>query len=250
MAKNNKKKKNNATTPKQAFTAEKYIRRCARKLPLGKCYIGRGWEERGICDVVVTRTHRNGDILFGAFLVDTFCLGVKDVAYRDEYPQDDFDEDILERIFSSTGYDECPYEDAHNLIYSAIEFAEEAGIEPDKTFTEVGQYILEEDNDDIPLKEFPMGRDGKYILIEGPTGRERKYRKTLQQRLGDRFEYIMSADGFFDDDEGEDVCGDNEGGTCGNKDIRPDDEDAYFKMLEISENISKTAPKHPGVQDK
>ena len=108
----------------------------------------------------------------------------------------------------------------------------------------MGQYILEEDSDDIPLKEFPMGHNGKYLLIESPTSRERKYRKTLQQRLGDRFEYIVSADGSFVAD------GTATGDKGDNEDIRPDDGDAYFKMLEISENISKTASKHPGKQDK
>lgn len=48
---------------------------------------------------------------------------------------------------------EIPYEVAHNLIYGSIEFAGEAGIEPVDEWG-ITQYILEEDDDNVPLIEY------------------------------------------------------------------------------------------------
>ena len=56
------------------------------------------------------------------------------------------------------------YDEAHNCIYGAIAFAEEAGIEPDKSF-KITQYMLDEDDDNIPLIEYKYGKDGKHTLL-------------------------------------------------------------------------------------
>lgn len=54
---------------------------------------------------------------------------------------------------------EIPYEVAHNLIYGSIEFAGEAGIEPVDEWG-ITQYILEEDDDNVPLIEYQWGLNG------------------------------------------------------------------------------------------
>lgn len=59
---------------------------------------------------------------------------------------------------------EIPYEVAHNLIYGSIEFAEEAGIEPVDAW-DITQYILEEDDDNVPLIEYQWGLNGMHYLL-------------------------------------------------------------------------------------
>lgn len=59
---------------------------------------------------------------------------------------------------------ETDYVTVHNLIYGAIEFAEEAGCSPDKSFN-ITRYILSPDTEDIPLVQFDFGKDGKHLLI-------------------------------------------------------------------------------------
>ena len=58
---------------------------------------------------------------------------------------------------------ECSYEEAHNLVWGSIAYAEEAGIAPDKSFR-LTQYILDEETDDVPLIEYEYGKDGKHFL--------------------------------------------------------------------------------------
>lgn len=40
------------------------------------------WEEAGETVAIVTRRHPKGTVTAGVYLIDTFCLGVKDSFYR------------------------------------------------------------------------------------------------------------------------------------------------------------------------
>jgi len=191
------KKKKKVSQPQVRISPERYMREHVRKLPIDKCYISEDWEKEGLAMVVITRKKKNGHLAVGSFLVDTYCLGVKDAGYWTDLDEDNFT-DLLNRYSRSVTLNESSYAEAHNLILGAIEFAEEAGIEPHKDFAIAG-LILEEDTDDIPLIEYDYGRDGKRFLIVGPTGRESRYIKQLEDRFGDDFSYIVDDD--YDDDD-------------------------------------------------
>lgn len=182
MAKKNKK------TP-QVPSMEKYIKNLARKLPIGKCYINKDWEKEGMADILITREKKNGELVVGVYLVDTYCLGVKDSFCCHDSNPDEINEIIKTKEIAHP-MEEISYVEVHNLIYGAIEFAEEAGIDPDKSF-KLSQYVLDEDDDSIELIEYDYGKDGKHFLIVGPDGKEKKYLDTLKKNLGDNFHYIM-----------------------------------------------------------
>lgn len=76
--------------------------------------------------------------------------------YRADADAIDF-QNLLKGVFRDGIYEEISYVEAHNLIYGAIEFAEEADIEPYRDFN-VAKYILEEDTDKIPLIDFRIGQ--------------------------------------------------------------------------------------------
>lgn len=167
MAKNRKKQ---AAQPQTKISPERYMREHVRKLPIDKCWISDEWQENGLAVVLITRKKKNGHFAVGSFLVDTFCLGVKDAGYWVDFDQEDLD-NLLDRYAGMVTLKEATYAEAHNLILGAIEFAEEAGIEPHKDFAVAG-YMLEEDTDDIPLIEYEYGKDGKYLLmVKFPDGK-------------------------------------------------------------------------------
>ena len=191
------KSKHKAHNQQGKLSPERFFCEKARNQPIGKCYVSPpDWKEEGIVNVIITRERKNGNIVLACFLVDTFCLGVKNVSYDDDMPEDLF-KDYLMGFEENLGLDEISYTDAHNLILGAVEFAEEGGIEPHKKFV-IAQYILEEDNDEIPMIQFEYGKDGKHFLV--PFDRsEIAYIPTLQKNLGDNFDYDMPLD--FDDEE-------------------------------------------------
>lgn len=208
MAKKKAKNKSNGHKP-PFLSPGKFMREKARTLPLGKCYLAPpDFVESGILHVVVTRVRPSGKLVMALFLVDMFCLGVKDAIYHDNMSPSDF-EMHLNELKDRLGIKEISYNEAHNIIYGAIAFAEEGGIKPSKEFYPAG-YILEEDTDDIPLIEYEFGKNGKHCLFVNPDRKEMPYFHILKQNLGDDFDFVMPFGAVFDEDEDEDDFFDDE----------------------------------------
>lgn len=166
------------------------MREKARTLPIGKCYIApRNWQESGMAHVIVTRMRPSGNLVMAMFLVDTFCLGVKDAGFHENMPSDDFEE-YLDNYKKGIGLEEISYNEAHNIIYGAMAFAEDGGIEPAKEF-DPAKYVLEEDTEDIPLIEYDFGKNGKHFLIVNSDRKEMPYYHILKKNLGEDFEFVM-----------------------------------------------------------
>ena len=199
-----KKSKNNSKGQKQpALSPYRFMREKARTLPVGKCYIAPpDWQESGMAHIVVTRVRPSGNLVMASFLVDTFCLGVKDAGYHENMTPSDFEE-YLNNYRKGMGLEEISYNEAHNIIYGAMAFAEEGGIKPSKEFDPAG-YILEEDTDDIPLIEYDFGKNGKHFLVVNPDRKEMPYYHTLKKNLGDDFEYVMPFGEEYEDDSDDD----------------------------------------------
>lgn len=176
------------------MSPERFMREKARTLPIGKCYVTPDWETTGLAQVIVSRIRPNGNIAGVMFLVDTLCLGVKDANINVNMDPDAF-EDFIQGLQKDLRLEEISYNEAHNLIYGAISFAEEGGINPAKEFN-LGQYILEEDTEEIPLIEYDYGKNGKHLLIIGADKKEKHYLKTLRNILGDNFDYMEEGAEF------------------------------------------------------
>lgn len=203
MAKKKSKNKSKGEQP-PALSPYRFMREKARTLPIGKCYIAPpDWQEEGMAHVIVTRVRPSGNLVMAAFLVDTFCLGVKDAGYHENMVPSDF-EGYLNNYKRGMGLEEISYNEAHNIIYGAMAFAEEGGIKPVKEFDPAG-YILEEDTDDIPLIEYDFGKNGKHFLIVNSDRKEMPYYHILKKNLGDNFEYVMPYGN--DDEEGPEYDG-------------------------------------------
>lgn len=139
----------------------------------------------------MVREHVGGKITFGSYMVDKFCLGVKDTHYYLRMEPEMFSL-YLDKI-AIMGLRGISYEEAHNIIYGAVEFAREAGIEPHKNF-KMTQYILEEDTEDIPLIEYEYGKDGKHFLVANSNFEASKYLPTMKKNLGDNFDWMIAED--------------------------------------------------------
>lgn len=185
----------------QPLSPDKYIREKVRNLPIGKCTIGSNWKEAGGTTVVVTRCHKQGTFTIGTYFVDTFCRGIVLSAYFFNLSEDDY-KDYLNQLNENGGRKEIDYVEAHNIIYGAIAFAEEAGLKPDKSF-ELTKYILEEDTEDIPLLEYEFGKNGKHLLIARNRLEANTYLPILRQNLEeDEYDYFIddSAEEEMDDE--------------------------------------------------
>ena len=80
-------------------------------------------------------------------------------------------------------------------MYGAIAWAEEAGIEPDKSFA-VMKYMLEEDTDNIPLLEYEFGRDGKHLLMAN-NNLEAHYKVDISERYDQAIARINQDQDYY-----------------------------------------------------
>ncbi len=157
-----KKKKQKKGGQQQFLSPEKFLKTRARFLKIGKCYCAVNLFEIGVGYVLVSREHTGGKISYACYLIETFYLGLKDSMYAIRVDADDFI-DTVEMLSETTELEECSYEEAHNIIYGAIEYAAEQGRKPHSSFM-ITKYMLEEDTDDIPLIEYEFGNSFRHNL--------------------------------------------------------------------------------------
>ena len=197
MAKKNNKKKQTGGG-QQFLSHDQFVRQRMRSLPIGKCYISDTLlNDGGMCHVVVTRQHTGGRVSMALFMVDQFCVGVKESFYRLRLEPYELDE-MLDASGEAFSFRECSYDEAHNRIYGAIAFAEEGGIKPDNSFL-LTQYFLEDDTNDVPLIEFEYGKNGKHFLVCDSQLEASKYLPALRKTLGDDgFTYVIGYENIDD----------------------------------------------------
>lgn len=239
--KNKNKKKGNGGAA-QPLSPERYVRERARLLPIDRCMVNTDWKENGIAHIVIARRHTTGNFTYGMYLVDTFCRGVYDTFFKFNVSEDEF-EYTADMISERYDTEEVDYTVAHNIIYGAIEYAEEAGIKPHKEFA-LTRFILEEDTDDVPLIEYEFGKDGKHCLVVHSNFEASKYLPAMKKNLGENDFNVIIAEG--DDYEVEDDDYDDEEGIGWSFDYDGQEAEYSYKHPEYPSSIDL---KHQWVQD-
>lgn len=164
----------------QMLSPANYIRQKARNLPIYECRVNKDWKESGLAHITVARKHTNGNITMGAYLVDLKLLGVKDAFYKFNIEETEYIE-LIQQIKYKMDTDTAPYTLVHNIIFAAIEFADDYGFKSHLDFTSVAQFILEEDNDDVELIDIECGKDDKPLYVRGPHETELQVNKIIAQ---------------------------------------------------------------------
>ncbi|MEO8961791.1 MAG: hypothetical protein ABI325_07915 [Ginsengibacter sp.] len=201
---------------------ESYIKTRARNLPIDKCYINESWSDSGFATIIISRKHVNGNFTFGVYLVDLYCLGVKDTFYNFNVYTEFIE--LLDKFKKEQGLVESEYALAHNIIYGAVEYAGDLGFKPDKDF-EVSQYLLEEDDDEVEFIDVEFGLNGKPAIFIWKEKHPANIIATLERSVGKgNFTSFTGEDTENDDDENDD-CDD---GDCDDDFESEDEEDEYY----------------------
>ena len=166
--------------------------------------------ETGIGQVVVCRYKSGGRVETGSFLVDVYCLGVKDAFFR-TFDEGEFREDCLARYFPDGLPAPKPASWGRKLVEEAARYAASLGFAPPPDYKKGARVFGGVDASDCD-EEFVFGNEGKPLYVQGPYDGGAKAERilaTLRAKLGDDgFHYIipMGVDGEeYDDEEDEDV---------------------------------------------
>lgn len=228
----------------QPLSPKKYIMQKGRSLPIDSCWILEDWQDVGETTVLIARRHASGKYTIGLYLVDTFCLGLKDTFYKFNVSSQEYD-DLLDQISIGGNYIQVSYNEAHNLIFGAIAFAEEAGIKPSPEFA-LTQYLLEEDTEDVPLIEYEFGKNGKHFLVAKNNLELNTYLPLLEKNLPEEEYDFIFPDELEEDEEEEE---DDEDGPIFSEEHLRNIEKALKKMKESQklpqESYNYIYPEYP-----
>ena len=145
------------------LSQEAYLKNgSARKLPFYKIYITQNWEKEGLIQLLVSRQHVTGNVTGALFAIDRWCKGLSSSFYFFNEPQE-FIATTQNKYASSMLFTECSYVIAHNVIFSAIEFAADLGLKPEPSFN-LTAYILEPDSEKIEFIDIECGKNGRVVL--------------------------------------------------------------------------------------
>jgi hypothetical protein len=152
----------------------------------------------GFAEVIVARQVRNR-IVSTAYLVDYWCLGVKDVIPPDSKGKSGYErfKQLCRERFSEPFID-ISLEQAQAIVYGAVDYARGLGLEPARDFDKRAQHHLGLKPETLIPIEF--GRDGKPFYFSGPYDDAEKIIKTLTASVGpDNFHYVAAMGGLSDD---------------------------------------------------
>ena len=173
-------------------------RTVASTFGVGYCRVSEGLFDIGMGYVVLGRTISPTQVAMAAFLLDVYCLGVKN-AFFFEIDQGKFRE-MVEGMTESAG----PFVDtdpqcARKLVEGAVDYAERLGFAPHEDYPPAQALFGDIDADSCPT-EYEFGKDGKPLYIAGPndtSARIRKIMRTLTDKVGEEnFDYVLPADDF------------------------------------------------------
>jgi hypothetical protein len=121
--------------------------------------------EAGIGHVVVSRFKSEGRVESGVFLLDVYCLGVKDAFFTILHVSE-HEERLLDRVFRD-GRQALSPACARKLVQDAISYARTLGFEPHSDFKQAARVFggIAADECQTP---FTFGKDGKPLYIQGP----------------------------------------------------------------------------------
>ncbi len=167
----------------------------AARFPIGDCLVPTNLFDEGIGTVVLTRSLPRGEIAVAGFLVDTFCLGVKNALYHVISPAEyDY---YREQIEAQTPLERVHPSCLRKLVEGAVQYARDLGFAPHSDYARAAQLFGDIDAAACSVR-YTYGKDGQPFYISGPhetPAQSRKIIDTLARRLGpDGFHYMTALD--------------------------------------------------------
>ncbi len=158
-----------------------------------EAWCSRGLFERGFGQVIIARFKASGEAEVGVFLVDAFCLGVKDAFFTRLWIEE-YEQRVLGRLDKEEGREPLSPACARRLVESAVAYARNLGLQPHPDFKKGARVFGGIDSSEC-TREFVFGDRGKPLFVQSPNDSPQYVEYvmgTLSRRLGrDGFHYIL-----------------------------------------------------------
>lgn len=166
-----------------ATTSPVSILQDAHSFPIIECWISADWQNgSGLVQIILARQQPNGKICCGVYLVDKYCLGLKNTFARTNLTIDRYKEHY-DKISSRQILIRGPVELVHQMVYEAIDYAAQFGFEPQSDWAQ-SQYVLEPRGELEEPYKLTFGKNGKPFFVSGPHDDVKKIIKQLEETAG------------------------------------------------------------------
>lgn len=150
--------------------------------PIHECFVPNTLFRTGIGYVIVTRKTPDGIIAISAFVVDIFCLGVKNALFNVS-SELEYENTIKPRLMKSS--EEQQFENIHpacvrSLVEGAVLYAKELGFPPHSDYKYAKGIFGDIDSNACPVA-YNYGQNGKPYYIRGPNESTSQAKKIVTQ---------------------------------------------------------------------
>lgn len=145
----------------------------------------------GLVSVLVTRQERYDRVRLCGWLVDAYCLGVKDVVGPRVMAERRATE-LTDSFFAAYQARplEAPLDLAQHLVFGAVEYARSLGFQPARGFA----ATIDQLGSWAGPSAIRFGRDGKPFFVQGPHDDADAILETLQRSAGrGNFTFLVQA---------------------------------------------------------
>ncbi len=165
------------------------------KFPIYECLVPENLFDVGIGTVIISRRSQFGEIGISAFVVDVFCLGVKNALFTIA------DENKYETIIKPqlTQDHEADFENIHpscvrKLIEDSVKYAQDLGFSAHPDYKKY-KAIFGDIDKSMCSENYAFGQDGKPIYISGPNETPQQAKRIVNHLIkvcGEgNFEYML-----------------------------------------------------------
>jgi hypothetical protein len=165
----------------------------AAHAPIQHCLLTETVFEDGMGTLVLARGATPDYLAFSSFLIDTFCLGIKDVMF--EAVESEAFEMYVGAMEAASPLVAVDPSYARKLLRDLAAWSQSIGFAPHRDFAAV-ERIFGDVSADASDAAFHFGRDGKPFYIPGPDDSASLIRQRLgrlQKLLGDDFGFETAA---------------------------------------------------------
>lgn len=167
----------------------------AARFPIHECLVPEDLFDTGIGHLVLSRVLPNGEFAIAAFLVDVYCLGVKDALHR-VVSQQEYDY-YRSQIESQTRYESIHPSCLRKLVEGAVRYARDLGFAPHADYARAARLFGDIQAAACPVR-YTYGKNGQPFYIGGPNesaAQSRRILETLARRHGsEEIRFITAAD--------------------------------------------------------
>jgi hypothetical protein len=167
----------------------------ASAMPVHECLAAEGMFETGMGSVWISRKSPNGKLSVGVFLLDIFCLGVKNALFEKNVSRQQYG--MMQIMSSAEVMHPIKPCCLKKLVLEAVAYAENLGFKPHEDYEETCILLQDIETTGCEAK-YEFGQNGKPFYIPGPEDSPEMITRvveTLRQRCGaDGFDVMTEED--------------------------------------------------------